>query len=265
MRQRFQGQVVAITGASSGIGREAALAFAREGAKVAVAARRADRLDALAAEIRAAGGHAIAVACDVTRRADVDALADRAVAEWGRLDVFVNNAGVGLAARVLDTGEADFEQLFRVNVLGALYGMQAAARHMRPRGAGAIVNVSSVVGKRALPGNGAYCATKFALQALSDSLRLELGGSGVDVVVVCPGLTDTEFREAQLGSHPGFATPRGVRGMSAARAGRALVDATHRRERERVLTLAAHAVVALERISPALTDRLVRVALKKRL
>src|SRR5438067_2243999 len=120
MSRRFAGQVVALTGASSGIGREAALAFAREGARVALGARRGDRLEELAREIRASGGEAVAVVTDVAVRADVDRLVERAVAAWGRLDVMVNNAGVGLMAAVLRTSDEEFEQLFRVNVLGAL-------------------------------------------------------------------------------------------------------------------------------------------------
>jgi NADP-dependent 3-hydroxy acid dehydrogenase YdfG len=266
MKRRFQGKVVALTGASSGIGRAAAIAFAREGARLALGARRIARLEEVAAEVRAAGGEAIAVATDVAERAQVEALVERACAAWGQLDVMVNNAGVGLAARVLETRDEDFEALFRVNVLGALYGMQAAAARMRPRGDGVIVNVSSVAGLRAMPGNGAYCATKFALEALSESLRLELLASGIAVVVVEPGLTETEFHQAVRGSGSVPAGgPRGMRGMSAEAAGRALVDATARRQRTRLLTLAAKAVVALERTSPSLTDRLVRIAMRHRL
>ncbi|MSP60254.1 MAG: SDR family NAD(P)-dependent oxidoreductase [Myxococcales bacterium] len=265
IKQRFAGQAVAITGASSGIGRAAAIAFAQEGARVALGARRIDRLEETAVAVRAVGGEAICVATDVTRRADVDALVGRTLDAWGRLDVMVNNAGVGLLARVLEIADEDFAELFRVNVLGALHGMQAAGIAMRLRG-GVIVNVSSVVGKRAMPGNGAYCATKFALQALSDSLRVELGGSGIHVVVVCPGLTDTEFNEAtKRGPNAPQSRPKGMKGMTAERAARELVDATFHRERERVLTFAARAVVALERLSPSLTDRAVRRVMKHRL
>ena len=198
-------------------------------------------------------------------RAEVDALVAKAVETWGSLDVMVNNAGVGLSAPVTEIDERDFTALFRVNVLGALYGMQAAAKVMRARGDGVIVNVSSVVGKRSMPGNGAYCATKFALQALSESLRVELAGSGVAVVVVCPGLTTTEFSESKLGpaGNPS-PRPRALRAMSAERAALELVDACARRERERVLTVSAKAVVALERLSPALTDRLLGMVMRSR-
>jgi NAD(P)-dependent dehydrogenase (short-subunit alcohol dehydrogenase family) len=266
MKRRFEDKVVVVTGASSGIGRAAAACFAREGARLVISARRAELLEQAAAEARAAGGEVLAVPGDVTDRAAVFALVERACAAWGRIDVMVNNAGSGLAARVLETREEDFSALFRVNVLGALHGMQAACARMRRQGGGVIVNVSSVVGRRAMPGNGAYCATKFALEALSDSLRLELGGTGIAVVVVRPGLTATGFHAAALRTGdmtPGG--PPGMRGMSAEAAGRALVDATARRQRTRVLTLSAKAVLALERTSPSLTDRIVKVAMRHRL
>jgi NAD(P)-dependent dehydrogenase (short-subunit alcohol dehydrogenase family) len=263
MKRRFADKVIAITGASSGIGRATAIAFAREGARLAISARRAAQLDETAEAVRSSGGEAICVPGDVDRRADVDALVARAVEKWGALDIMVNNAGVGMRARVLETADADFEALFRTNVLGALHGMQAAASVMRGRG-GVIVNVSSIVGKRAMPGNGAYCATKFALQALSDSLRIELVGSGIDVVVVCPGLTESEFHTAQRHA-PAGGLPRRMPRMSAERCADELLDATARHQRERILTVAGKAVLALDRASPALADRVLRVVMRDRL
>jgi NAD(P)-dependent dehydrogenase (short-subunit alcohol dehydrogenase family) len=221
------------------------------------------RLEEVAARIRDGGGEALVLGTDVRKREDVDALVDGAVAQWGRLDVMVNNAGVGMLARVVQISDQDFLDLFRINVLGALYGMQAAARVME-RG-GTIVNVSSVVGKRAMPGNGAYCATKFALEALSESLRLEIAGRGIAVVVVQPGLTDTEFGEAVLRVEGGPTDRRDAKRQSAADAARELVDATARRQRDRVLTFPARAAVALQRISPSLADTIVRRVMRHRL
>jgi NADP-dependent 3-hydroxy acid dehydrogenase YdfG len=191
----LESAVVAITGASSGIGRECAVEFARAGARLALAARRLERLEALAESVRAAGSEALLVVTDVADAAQVRRFVEAAVARYGRLDVMVNNAGFGLRGRVEETPAEDYERVMRVNYLGTVYGCLAAVPVMRRQGSGVIVNVSSIVGHRSLPGGAAYAATKAAQISLTESLRAELRGTGVTACSVHPIGTPTEFAE----------------------------------------------------------------------
>jgi NAD(P)-dependent dehydrogenase (short-subunit alcohol dehydrogenase family) len=194
----LRGAVVAITGASAGIGRACALAFAREGASLVVAARRRDLLETLAGEIQALGGVAAVEVVDVGRAGDVQQMVDNAVARFGRLDVMVNNAGYGVIGHVENTPVDEFEKLMRVNYLGTVYGCRAAAPVMRRQRSGVIVNVSSIVGHRAMTSGGAYAATKAAQISISEALRVELRGSGVSVCLVHPVGTESDFRETAM-------------------------------------------------------------------
>ena len=182
----LQGAVVAVTGASSGIGREAALAFAREGARLAVSARRTDRLEEVAEAARAMGGEAWVMAADVADPEQVRRFVLGAVSRFGRLDVLVNNAGYGVRGRVEDTPLEAYRRLMDVNYIGTVAGCQAALPVMRRQRSGVIINVSSIVGHRALPTGGAYAATKAAQISLTEALRAELRGSGVFACSVHP-------------------------------------------------------------------------------
>jgi NAD(P)-dependent dehydrogenase (short-subunit alcohol dehydrogenase family) len=193
--RELRGAVVAVTGASAGIGRETVLAFARAGARVAAAARRLERLDALAAEVRALGVDVHVMKVDVSDEAEVHRFVAATVERFGRLDVLVNNAGYGVRGRVEETPSAVYERLMRVNYLGTVYGCQAAIPVMRAQQAGVIINVSSIVGQRSLPTGGAYAATKAAQISLTEALRVELRGSGVHACTVHPIGTETEFGE----------------------------------------------------------------------
>ncbi|MFQ5880942.1 MAG: SDR family oxidoreductase [Candidatus Methylomirabilales bacterium] len=196
MGRDLAGQVVIITGASSGIGRETALHFAREKARVVLAARRQDRIHALEKEIQGLGTEALGLPTDVAQPEQVEAMVGRAVERFSRVDILVNNAGSGLFALVEMTTPEDMKAILRVNFLGAFYGIRAALPIMRRQGSGHIINISSIIGKRGVPLYGAYCASKFALIGLSESLRMELKGSGIAVSVICPVGTATEFFEA---------------------------------------------------------------------
>jgi NADP-dependent 3-hydroxy acid dehydrogenase YdfG len=186
-------QVVAVTGASSGIGQATALACARAGAAVALAARRADRIDELAGQIADDGGRAIAIATDVGDEGQARRFVERAHAELGRLDVLVNNAGVMLLGPIEDAPTDEWREMIHANIFGVLYCTHAALPLMRAQGSGHIVNVSSVAGRFARAGSGVYNLTKFGVGAFSEALRQEVAPTGLRVTLIEPGAVSTEL------------------------------------------------------------------------
>jgi short-subunit dehydrogenase len=188
-------RIVAITGASAGIGRETALALARGGAAVAVCARRKDRLDALAATIAERGGACLPVTADVTREDDMGRFVATAIERFGRLDVMVCNAGFGVYGAIDAVTTEQMRALLDVNYMGTFFAARAALSAFRRQGHGHIVIISSIVGKRGVPFMGAYAATKFAQVGLAECLRAELQGTDIHVSVVFPISTETEFFE----------------------------------------------------------------------
>lgn len=191
-------KVVVVTGASAGIGREAARVFAGEGARVVAAARRVDRLQELCAEIEAAGGECLVVVTDVGEPAQVYALRDAAIARFGRIDVWINNAGYGLLGSVEQTTPDEMTRMWEVNYMGAFHGCLAALTVMRAQGSGHILNVSSMIARFPLPLSAAYTVTKCAVYGLSEALASELDGSGIHVTTLMVSLTLTEFGDAQV-------------------------------------------------------------------
>ncbi|HWG08953.1 MAG TPA: SDR family NAD(P)-dependent oxidoreductase [Solirubrobacteraceae bacterium] len=187
------GQVVAVTGASSGIGEATAVACADAGAAVALAARRGERIDALAQRIVEQGGSAIAVATDVGDEQQARAFVRRAREDLGRLDVLVNNAGAMLLGPILDAPTEEWRRMIDANVYGVLYCTHAALPLMAEQGSGHIVNVSSVAGRFAREGSGVYNLTKFGVGAFSESLRQEGVRLGVRVTLIEPGAVATEL------------------------------------------------------------------------
>jgi NADP-dependent 3-hydroxy acid dehydrogenase YdfG len=188
-----------VTGASSGIGAATATALAERGAAVALAARRGDRLEALAADIQGQGGTALVLECDVTDEGQVTAAVERTVAELGRLDTLINNAGVMLLGPVAGAPLAEWQRMVDLNVSGLLYCAHAALPHLisaaegGPRQVADMVNISSVAGRAARSGNGVYSLTKFGVGAFSESLRQEMAKRYVRVSLVEPGATATEL------------------------------------------------------------------------
>ncbi len=255
MEERLKGKVAVVTGASGGIGEATARTLAGRGAVVVLVARAEEKLRFLEREILAAGGRALAVKTDVTDRASVEAMVEQTVGEFGSLDILVNNAGLGLSGLVEDLRAEDLRYLFEVNLAGPLQCVQAALPRMR-RG-GRIINVSSVVGKRAIPKVGGYCATKFALNAISDALRVEIAGRGITVTSVYPGTTRTAFRENSRRTKD---EKRGwrPRGVTPEKVAEKIAHAAEKGGRDVYVTLPDRLFVAGTALFPGLTDRLLR-------
>ncbi|MEU9125176.1 SDR family oxidoreductase [Streptomyces sp. NPDC048506] len=190
----IEGKVVVITGASSGIGEATALLLAERGAKVVLGARRPERLEALVARIEEAGGQAACARTDVKRREDLSDLVDLACDRYGRIDVLVSNAGIGLISPLDELRVEDWEEMIDVNLKGVLYGIAAALPVFREQGFGHFVNTVSTAGLRVVPLQAVYAGTKNAVRTISEGLRQEAGDS-LRVTVVSPGITRTEFAE----------------------------------------------------------------------
>ncbi|MCK4275887.1 MAG: SDR family oxidoreductase [Phycisphaerae bacterium] len=260
MAQTTPTPVVVITGASSGIGAETALAFARRGAGVVLAARRADRLAALVRDCQGVGGVAIGVTTDVAEADQVQALVAAAVEQFGRIDVMVNNAGYGQFGRVHELSDEDMRRIFDVNFFGVFYGCKAAAPVMIRQRSGHIFNISSIIGKRGSPFHGAYCATKFAVAGLTDSMRVELAHWGVRVTLVCPALTETQFsanvRDGEPRSESKYLT-RAAK-MPARKVALKIVEAVGKRRPQIVFTAGGKFLVAVNALWPSAADRIMK-------
>jgi short-subunit dehydrogenase len=243
--------VVAITGASSGIGRATALAWAAKGARVVLSARSKDELARVEGEVKRAGGEALVVAGDVTDEAYRVALVERATRDLGGLDVLVNNAGRGYYAKVVDVDARELEALFALNVIAPLRLAQLALPALE-RSRGTIVMLSSVAGVVAAPRMGGYAATKFALEAIAMALRAEVAASGVRVVVVRPGPVETPFRASAF-VHGGEAgvRPRGAKIQTPEDVARQIVRAVERRAAVVETSLFVRTASAVSRALPA--------------
>lgn len=191
----IENKVIVITGASSGLGASAARYLAERGASLVLGARRLDRINALAQELTLAGHKAIAVATDVTDRGQVKGLVDAAVKAFGRVDVMLNNAGLMPLAPLERLKVDEWDRMIDVNLKGTLYGIAAALPHMQAQKSGHIINVSSVYGHVVDPGATVYCATKFAVRALSEGLRKEVKPYNIRTTVISPGAVATELLE----------------------------------------------------------------------
>ena len=193
----YAGLTALVTGASSGIGFLLAKRFAMGGACVALVARRRDRLESLAEEVRRLGREALVVPCDVEDRAAVSAAADEVMAAFGPVDILVNNAGYGHHRRFLDWDVDDMERMMRVNFFGSLYWTKALLPPMVARRRGWLVFMASVAGKLGVPEESAYAASKFAMVGLAEALAIEVADADVHVLTVCPGTIHTDFFDAE--------------------------------------------------------------------
>ncbi|MCO1659781.1 SDR family oxidoreductase [Pseudonocardia humida] len=251
-------QIVVVMGASSGIGRATALRFAEQGAKVVVAARGKPGLASLVAEITGHGGEATAVPADVTDPDQVQAVADRAVSTYGRLDTWVHTAGVLLVAGFDDTTAEEFARVVQVNLLGQVHGAKAALPHLRQRG-GAFISMSSMGAKRSIPLQTAYCASKHGIDGFLEALRVELQRDGVPVSItqIMPGTINTPlFDNAR--TKTGFKPVAPPPAYPARVVADAIAHAATQPVRDVVVGGSAKAIITTEAVAPRLLDALLR-------
>jgi len=265
MAGRFAGQVAFITGASSGIGAAVAREFAREGAHVVLAARRADRLEVLKQEITALGSEALAVTCDVTDRRSLDAAAKRTVETFGKINVVLANAGFGVSGIFTDLETADFRRQFETNVFGVLDTIYATLPYLL-ESQGRLGIVGSVSGRVGTPASAPYTASKFAVVGLAECLYYDLADRGVSVTCINPGFVASEIRSVnnrgELTGKPDPAPQFLV--MPAAKAARQIVRALYRRRPEVIITRHGKMMIFLARHFPRLTRLALRVGSKGR-
>jgi NAD(P)-dependent dehydrogenase (short-subunit alcohol dehydrogenase family) len=255
----LQEQVVVVMGASSGLGREAALRFAGRGAKVVVAARGEPELRSLVEEIREGGGEATAVVADAAEFEEVQALADRAVEEYGRLDTWVHVAGVGLFAAFEDTTPEEFRRIIDVNLMGQVHGAMAALPHIKREGRGALIHISSMGAKRSVPLQSAYCASKHGMEGFIEALRVEIRREGLPIGVtsIQPATTNTPFFDkarTKMGVKP--VAPPPIYGPNLV--ADAILHAAEHPARDIVVGGAAKAMILGQRLSPRLLDVLMQ-------
>jgi NAD(P)-dependent dehydrogenase (short-subunit alcohol dehydrogenase family) len=260
----WEGKVVLVTGGSSGLGRATAEAFANAGAKVVVAGLEADAVEAAAEELRQGGCDALGVPADITLQQQVDSLFARALDRFGRLDVLVNSAGRSMRGALMETTPEQFRELMELNLLGLARSTQAAVPHLLEY-RGHVVNIGSLASKSAARWVGAYPATKFAVAAYSQQLRLELGPEGLHVLLVCPGPIARD--DPRLYALEGLEdTPEGARGpgggvkvraVSPKKLARAILRACERRKPELVVPAKAKLLFALAQLWPGLGDWIV--------
>ena len=254
----LRGRVAVITGASRGIGAAIGESLAEEGCRLALAARSEERLNQVAEQLRRRhSAEVLTVPTDISDTRQARALIETVEAHFGAVDILVNNAGMGIYGAVDELDLDDLRHVFEVNFFGALAALQAAAEVMRRQGGGTIVNVSSIVGKFPQPLGGGYTATKFALQGASGAARAELKRDNIDLILVCPGLTETEFSQHSRISVPGAEHREGerhslTRGVEPGRVGRRTVKAIKRGEREVYITLFDRLLVWFATLFPGL-------------
>jgi short-subunit dehydrogenase len=262
----FAGNAVVLTGASSGIGRELAVQLAGQGALLTLAARRADLLEQVAAECRRRGGQAAVQETDVTREDACEALVERAAREYGRIDTLIVNAGRTMWSLFADLETlAPFEEIMRVNYFGSVYCTYYALPHLL-ESRGRIVAVSSLTGKTGVPTRSGYAASKHAMNGFFDTLRSELGGTGVSVTVACPDFVATETRERAFGADGepiGESPVQEAKVMSAEECARRIVAGAASRKRELVMSARGKLGMWLKLVAPGLIDGIARRAIAR--
>jgi short-subunit dehydrogenase len=252
-RRNLAGLRVLVTGASQGIGRALCVVAAKKGCRVLAAARSRPLLDELAAEVRAAGGTIETVVADVTVPANREAMAAAARTAFGGLDVLVNNAGIGATGHFMDSDPQVLRTIFETNFFGLIETTRACLPLLKAGTTPAIVNISSVVGRRALPARSLYSASKFAVAGFSEAIRAELAKDGIQVVVVSPGLTQTNFSKNMLEQKARMPMDH-LRGMTSEEVAEATLKAIAAGKTEVTLTLKGKLLVLVNRFAPWVVD-----------
>ncbi|MBA4189561.1 MAG: short-chain dehydrogenase [Planctomycetaceae bacterium] len=252
-RRKLAGLRVLVTGASQGIGRALVVAAAARGAKVLAAARSPELLAQLATEVRAANGIIETVPADVTKPEDRQAMVDAAVKHFGGLDVLVNNAGIGATGHFMDSDPEVLRAIFETNFFGLSETTRVFLPLLKQGVTPAIVNISSVVGKRALPARSLYSSSKFAVAGFSEAIRAELAKDGIDVIVVSPGLTQTNFSQNMLEQKAKMQLDH-LRGMTSDQVAQAVLRAMEKGTVDVTLTLQGKLLVLVNRYFPWFVD-----------
>jgi short-subunit dehydrogenase len=253
--RKIEGLRTIVTGASSGIGREIAIELARQGAKLVITARRAERLEVVLAELKKLDADAHMVVGDIVEAATRTALVEVARREFGGLDAVVNNAGVGALGPFVNANEDRIRQVMEVNFFAPVELIRLALPLLRNGNRPVITNVSSVLGHRAVANKTEYCASKFAIHGFSDALRCELAGDGIDVLIVSPSTTSSEFFDRVI-DQEGSATTGTRHAMSPRVVARKTVRAMRRGKHEIILSVSGKALVWLDRLCPPVMDRI---------
>jgi short-subunit dehydrogenase len=249
----MNGKVVVVTGASMGIGEAIAKIFADHGSSVVLLSRDVARAD----EARHRVGHTertLALACDVRSREEIDSVLARTLEIFGRIDVWVNNAGIGIRDFVADMDLAACRELFETNFFGALACLQVVVPAMRKLGGGTIINISSVAGHIPVPYMGAYSATKFALNAIGKAARVELKRNHINVLTVCPGYVKTDFGTHVISEKVGNVRPKSVKGISAERVAQVTYNGYRTQRREVIVPWTMIPMVKLYQLLPGVVE-----------
>ena len=256
-RRLLAGARILITGASQGIGKSLAEVAAARGAKVLAIARQTDLLNEVAAAIRAKGGVIEIVQADITSPSDRVKMVDAAQKAFGGLDILVNNAGIGATGHFADSAADRMRQIMEVNFFGLTETTRVFLPMLKQGNKPAIVNISSIAGKRGIPARSDYSASKFAVQGFSEALRAELAKDGVDVLVVCPGLTQTNFSKNMLEQKAKVQLDH-MRGMTSEQVAESTLRAIEKGKNETILTLNGKLMTLVARFLPWVADIVVK-------
>ena len=262
---KFSEKVVIITGASSGIGRELAKEFAKQGAYVVAAARSKDKLASLKENINKTGGHLLIIPTDVSRESDCKNLIESTISKFGKIDVLISNAGISMRALFVDSDISVVKKLMDVNFWGAVYCTKFALPFLLKSG-GSLVGVSSIAGYKGLPGRVGYSASKFALQGFLETIRSENQKNGLHVLITCPGFTSSNIRNTALaadGSEQGESPRDEDKMMGAEDVAVKIARAINKRKRTLVLTTQGKLIVLLNKFFPVFLDKMIYKGMAK--